>query len=155
MRFKLFRSRRRFVVLMILLVGSILAYIILRPHPKEDLTLNLAPATPAERNEFRKKSLDSLAVAIRSSYKLHGQYPFKIPKTETGICSGSSVHCKQVKLLDLSQILSDGLIAAIPHDPVGGTGQYNSGYSLKKDIDGSIILLAPRTENSTPLFVRL
>lgn len=155
MRIKLFRSRRRFVVLMILLIGSISAYIILRPHPKEDSTLYLAPSTPAERNEFRKKSLDSLAVAIRDSYKLHGQYPFKIPKTETSICSGSSVHCKQVKLLDLNQILSDGLIAAIPHDPVGGTGQYNSGYSLKKDIDGSIILLAPRTENSTPLFVRL
>jgi hypothetical protein len=117
--------------------------------------LTLAPATPAERNEFRKKSLDSLAIAIRTSLKEHGQYPFIIPKTETGICSGSSVHCKQVKLLDMNQLLADGMIAAIPHDPVGGTGQYNSGYSLKKDVDGSIVLLAPRTEHMPPISVKL
>lgn len=149
------RSKRSLLVLMMLLVSAIFAYVMLRPHPKEYSKLALAPSTPAERNQFRKKSLDSLAEAIRSSYKLHEQYPFKIPKNETGICSGSSIHCKQVKLLDISQILSDGLIAAIPQDPVGGTGQYNSGYSLKKDIDGSILLLAPRTEGGLPLSVKL
>ena len=155
MRLHLSRSNRRFVVLIILFVSLSSAYFVLRPHKKENLKLNLAPATPAERNAFRKQSLDSLAEAIRSSYKLHGQYPFIIPKSETGICSGSSVHCKQVRLLDINQILSDGSIAAIPHDPVGGTGQYNSGYSLRKDADGTIVLLAPRTEGATVLSIKL
>ena len=127
----------------------------LRLHPKEYSKLTLAPATPAERNEFRKKSLDSLAIAIRSSYKLHEKYPFNIPKIETGICSGSSVHCKEVKLIDISQILSDGLIAAIPNDPIGGSGQYNSGYSLRKDSDGAIVLLAPRTEQTAEISIKL
>ncbi len=155
MRLKHSGSRRRFVALMVLISSSILAYILFRPHHKEFSNINFAPTTPAERNEFRKKSLDSLAVAIRSSYKIHGQYPFKIPRIETAICSGSSVHCREVKLLDINQILSDGLIEAIPHDPVGGSGQYNSGYSLKKDIDDSIVLLAPRTEGTAPLAVKL
>ncbi len=155
MRSKLSHSSRRFIVLSILFVSAIMVYLVFRPHAKEYSTLTLAPATPAERNEFRKKSLDSLAVAFRESYKLHGKYPFKVPRTETGICSGSSIHCSQVKLIDISQILSDGLIEAIPEDPVGGTGQYNTGYSLKKDVDGTIILQAPRTEGPEVIFVKL
>ncbi len=155
MPLKLSRTKRRFAVVIFVIVGSVATYIQFRPHPKQDSKLSLAPATPAERNEFRKKSLTSLAEAIQSSYKVHGKYPFSIPKTETDISSGSSIHCKQVKLLDLNQVLADGMIAAIPHDPVGGSGQYNSGYSLRKEIDGTIVLLAPRTENAVVISVKL
>lgn len=137
---------------------SIVAGIVLISQPKHE-TSNVAtvqPTTPEARDKARQRALEALAEAIRASTRLHaGIYPFVVPKVETGICSASSVSCKKAKLVDLSQVISDGVIASIPNDPNGGSGQYSSGYTLRRNADGSIDLRAPRTEGAEPISVRL
>lgn len=156
MRPKSKRFKHRKLVCLIVLIGiAVSLYLGTRPPKEITSPLTIQPTTPVARDAARKKALTSLAEAITSSYKLHGNYPFANPKTETAICNGSSFHCKQVKLLDLNQVLSDGLLPAIPNDPIGGRGQYNSGFTLRHDLDGSTYLLAPRTENGSILSIKL
>ena len=146
---------RRIVLLLLLLVIAIVGYIALRPHPQVTPKSYFAPVTAEERNQVREKSLASLGEAIQHYRKSHDSYPFVVPKTETAICNGSSIHCKQVKLVDVNQVLVDGMIQSIPSDPSGGKGQYNSGFSINRYPDGSILLFAPRTENITILSYKL
>jgi hypothetical protein len=156
MRPKSKRFKHRKLVFLLILVGIGIG-IYAHTHSKKEVSspLTIQPTTPVMRDAVRKKALTSLAEAINSSYKLHGKYPFTNPKTETGICNGSTIHCRQVKLIDLNQVLSDGFLPSIPNDPIGGRGQYNSGFSLRHDIDGSTYLLAPRTEGGSVLSVKL
>ncbi|MEO7617515.1 MAG: hypothetical protein ABIS59_01590 [Candidatus Saccharibacteria bacterium] len=156
MRPKSKRFKHSKLILLLILIGiGFGVYLQTRPVKEATSPLTIQPATPATRDAARKKSLTSLAEAISNSYKLHGKYPFTNPKVETGICNASSLHCKQVKLIDINQVISDGFLAAIPNDPIGGRGQYNSGFSIRHDIDGSTYLLAPRTENGSILSVKL
>lgn len=148
-------KRRQLLLLILLVAVGFVVYIRSRPQQEVSSPLTIQPTTPADRDMARKKSLTSLSVALTASYKLHGKYPLNLPKTETAICNGSSVHCKQVKLVDLNLLLSDGLIPSIPSDPIGGSGQYNSGFSIRGESDGSILLLAPRTEGPTTISVKL
>lgn len=105
------------------------------------------PNTPAERDDARKKSLEAIAAAIRTSTTMNkGRYPFLVPRTETAICSATTATCRKAKLLDLNQLVSDGTITTIPSDPNGGRGQYSTGFSLRREPDGVIVLLAPRAE---------
>jgi hypothetical protein len=151
------RHPYRLAVCVIVLGGlAIWAYSMNRAQDTASSKITAQAVTPKERDELRKKSLEALATAIRSSTGAHnGVYPFVVPRVETGICAGSSAHCKQAKLVDLSQVLSDGYIAAIPSDPSGGRGQYSSGYTLRRNPDGSIVLLAPRTELGPVISVKL
>lgn len=124
---------------------------------EKDVTLpaNLQATTPEARDTLRKKYMTSLASALKQSYSTYGRYPFVVPKKETPICSGASVKCKQVRFLDANILVSDGLIPAIPTDPSGGKGQYNSGFSIRQNADGTISIIAPRTEGSEVLSVTL
>ena len=152
--FKRLNIRKLILVVLVVAVGFVV-YWRLRPVAVKTSPLSILPTTPVERDAVREKRLITLREAIDQSSKLHGAYPFVIPKVETGICNGSSVHCKQMKLLDLNVLVSDGFLTAIPNDPSGGKGQYNSGYALRRDSDGSLLLLAPRSEGPTVLSLKL
>jgi len=150
------RSKRLKLAFLIVLIGfGIAVYFHFKTQKLVDAPATIQPVTPAARDAARKKYITSIAEAIDKSYKLHGKYPFAVPKTETAICSSSSVHCKQVKLIDLNSLVQDGFLETIPSDPKGGRGQYNSGYSLRHDPDGSMLVLAPRTESQAVLSVKL
>lgn len=148
-------SRRKLFFLSALIILGIAVYLRSRPPEAISSPLTIQPATPADRDEARKKYLLILQGALEKSFKSHGSYPFLIPKTEIAICNGSSLHCKQSKLLDINSLISDGILASIPSDPSGGRGQYNSGFTIRRDPDGAIFLLAPRTEGPVEIIIKL
>lgn len=145
-------NRRKLFLLAFLLLAGIVIYFRSRPPEVVSSPQTIQPTTPGDRDEARKKYLLLLRDALDTSIKKHGSYPFSIPKSEIAICNGSSPHCKQYRLLDMNSLISDGILASIPSDPSGGRGQYNSGFTLRRDPDGTLYLQAPRTEG--PMEIR-
>lgn len=153
------RKKRKFkYIILVAVLASILGTgFYLRFMPSKDTTqqVSIQAVTPATRDDVRKKNLAVLATAMKKIYVAYGRYPFVVPKQETPICNGASTKCKQVKFFDANILVSDGLISFIPSDPSGGKGQYNSGFSIQQDNNGSITLLAPRTEGNESISIKL
>lgn len=110
-----------------------------------------AASTPEARNTVRREALKQLADAFRHYIAEIGPLPVKISATQTGICSGSSAHCKKAGLIDPIFLVSAGFLVSAPNDPVGGHVLYSTGYTVGKNAEGKFVLQAPRAENGASI----
>jgi hypothetical protein len=111
--------------------------------------------SPAGRNDERRIRLSAIADALTSYVQATGKFPVAFPAAPTDICSGSSTNCKTVKLLDLTILLSKGYLAAMPIDPIGGHGAFNSGFTIAARPGGGAVLAAPRAEDGATITVNV
>jgi hypothetical protein len=106
-----------------------------------------SPNTPAGRNQQRTADLTALAGALHQYMSAHSRLPITLPPDGLNICTSQGAACKTAKLADLGFLITTGgSLAAIPQDPIGGTGQFNSGYHVARNEFGQWQLSAPRAE---------
>jgi prepilin-type N-terminal cleavage/methylation domain-containing protein len=150
-RFLQNKKVKAFTLIEILIVITIIAIIVtaiiilVRPGQK------LAEA----RDAGREGHIDGLQSAIYVYRVDHGEYPVNIPNYltdgEKEVCNTNIIDeedeatvCAAADLVDISILVEEGYLAAIPVDPLGGIEEtYGTGYLVAY---GSIILRAPNAE---------
>ncbi|HSX02577.1 MAG TPA: hypothetical protein VLI05_04685 [Candidatus Saccharimonadia bacterium] len=113
-----------------------------------------SPNTPSSRNHQRTADLTVLSEALHQYMTRHSRLPITLPPNGLDICTSQGAVCKTAKLADLGFLIGTGdSLAAIPQDPIGGAGQFNSGYHVARNEFGQWQLTAPRAEAGATIAV--
>lgn len=111
----------------------------IKPLPRAD--------TPANRNVIRQVSVQQIAQALVAYVHANNSVPFAIPDKSTQICTTMGTDCSSMHLADISYLMTEGdYIPGIPEDPLGGLGDWGSGFYIAKLSNGQIQISAPKAE---------
>jgi hypothetical protein len=106
-----------------------------------------AHSTAQTRNQQRTQMLKDLAAALTQYRHDHHQVPVQFASSNTQICSGSGIACKQLHLVDISFLITGGdYLPTLPLDPSGGDGHGGAGFFIQRQANGNLKLTAPRAE---------
>ena len=146
MRIRKLRANKLYLLIVIVVIAALASFAgnaLLQNAQNPALPV---ASTPEGRNEVRKAALKQMSVALEQYVSAAGAFPAGIPTVQTDICVSSGATCKTAHLVDLSILTSKGLLSSLPADPVGGHMLYSCGYSIVRNPNGTVTLVAPRAE---------
>ena len=112
-----------------------------------------AASTPGSRNQQRTELLTQLQTALTQYQKEHGNLPVQLSASAAQNCTSYGVYCKQVHLMDLSFLTTQGdYLPTMPMDPLGGKGNWASGFFIQQ-IGHIVTLTAPEAEDGKSIQV--
>jgi hypothetical protein len=133
-------------LLLCMAVGAVVGGLMIVFHAGPGIRGLPQSSTASSRNKQRKDLLNQLQTALIQYKKEHGNLPVQLGAANSEICTSYGAYCKQVHLVDLSFLTTEGdYVPTMPMDPLGGKGAWASGFFIQKH-GNNITLSAPEAE---------